>query len=222
MFKFPEKCLLSYIEINNGGCSEIDVYVGIKRGSHNLVRIVEGKRLARGRLNEVKIGHVPSVYVKLVVKAGKPMSIYQIRFNGIEANTVGVRMGPSTEYLLYKATERILFGKSLRTVRPVAKSRHDKMEKVGGDLPDKSYSYLTDIATPASIEISNDRGLAAEGVNIVARKLDEILKAQLEHAIERSFDRDAILPIGVGGRVAKKKKREIAAEGEVKIMGKVA
>ena len=58
----------------------------------------------------------------------------------------------------------MLYGKSLRMVRPIAKPRHDKMEKVGGDLPDKSYSYLTNLETPQTVELS--RGFGVEGVGV--------------------------------------------------------
>ncbi|GMH62370.1 hypothetical protein TrRE_jg12110, partial [Triparma retinervis] len=136
-FKLANKSLLSYIEIYNGGCSSIDVHLGVKKGSHNLVKIVSSKRLARNRLNEVRIGHIPCNYVKIVIKGGAPMSIYQLRLNGIDAGEVGAKMGPSTEYLLYRATERMLYGKSLRMVRPIAKPRHDKMEKF---VSDKEFS----------------------------------------------------------------------------------
>jgi hypothetical protein len=93
-FKLANKSLLSYIEIYNGGCSSIDVHLGVKKGSHNLVKIVSSKRLARNRLNEVKIGHIPCNYVKIVIKGGAPMSIYQLRLNGIDAGEVGAKMGP--------------------------------------------------------------------------------------------------------------------------------
>ena len=64
------KSLLSYIEIFNGGCSSIDVLLG-EEGSQNLVKVAS-KRLARNRLNEVKIGHIPCNYVKIVVRGGAP------------------------------------------------------------------------------------------------------------------------------------------------------
>jgi hypothetical protein len=122
----------------------------------------------------------------------------------------------STEYLLYRATERMLYGKSLRMVRPIAKPRHDKMEKVGGDLPDKSYSYLTNLETPQTVELS--RGFGVEGENPVGKKLDEILFEAMQGDFKESPDRDAILPDGVGGVGGKREEGGVWSEGEVKMI----
>ena len=122
----------------------------------------------------------------------------------------------STEYLLYRATERLLYGKSLRMVRPIAKPRHDKMEKVGGDLPDKSYSYLTNLETPQTVELS--RGFGVEGENPVGKKLDEILFEAMQGDFKESPDRDAILPDGVGGVGGKREEGGVWSEGEVKMI----
>ncbi|GMH99062.1 hypothetical protein TrVE_jg9172 [Triparma verrucosa] len=218
--KLANKSLLSYIELYNGGCAEIDVHVGLKRGKHNMIEFVVARKLARNRINEIKIGHIPCNYVKIIVKRGAPISIYQLRLSGIDANEVGEKMGPSTEYLLYKSTERMLYGKSLRMVRPVAKPSHDKMEKVGGDLPDKSYSFLTDINTPSTITISPDNPLARlypRGENPVNKKLFE-LDEQIYPKPFPSPDLYNILPPGVGGTSKKDRRSPPLNRSEVLVM----
>ncbi|GMH73434.1 hypothetical protein TL16_g06191 [Triparma laevis f. inornata] len=219
VLKLQKKSLLSYIELHNGGCSKIDVHVGLQRGKQNMIEFVSARRLARNRINEIKIGHIPCNYVKIIVKRGAPISIYQLRLSGIEADEVGEKMGSSTEYLLYKSTERMLYGKSLRMVRPVAKPGHDKMEKVGGDLPDKSYSFLTDINTPSTITISPDNPLARmypRGENPVNKKLFELEEFIYPKGVE-SPDLYDILPEGVGGR-AKKARRSPGLNREEVVM----
>jgi hypothetical protein len=76
--------------------------------------------------------------------------MHALRFNGIASTELSTKMGPATEYLLYKATENILFGKSLRIARPLAKPKEIQMQRLGGDAPNKSYSYMSNIATPQS------------------------------------------------------------------------
>jgi hypothetical protein len=45
---------------------------GMKSGkSQDLIRIKEGVVLARNRVNEVKVGHVPCKYVKIVCRSGR-------------------------------------------------------------------------------------------------------------------------------------------------------
>ena len=208
-FHLSLQSLLSYIELYNGGCNEIDVHLGLKRGKQNLIEIVVARKLAKYRINEIKIGHIPCNYVKIIVRSGSPISIYQLRLSGIDASQVGEKMGPSTEYLLYRATERILYGKSLRMVRPVAKPAWEKMEKVGGDLPDKSYSYLTDINTPSTVVISPDNPLAKiypVGENPVGRKLFE-LDAEIYGPIYESPNPYDFLPKGVRGKSARSRRR---------------
>jgi hypothetical protein len=143
--------------------------------SQDLIRIKEGVILARNRVNEVKIGHVPCKYVKIVCRSGRPYSMHAVRFNGIASTEIGDKMGPATEYLLYKATERILFGKSLRIARPLAKPAEIQMNRLGGNAPDKSYSYLTNLQTPQSEVLSAKRGLGVYGENVRARRLEEML-----------------------------------------------
>jgi len=121
------------------------------------------------------------------------------------------------EYLLYRATEKMLYGKSLRMVRPIAKPRHEKLERLGGDLPNKSYSYLTNIETPMTVELS--RGFRVQGENPVGKKLDEILFEAMGGEFVESPDRDAILPKGVGGRVLERDLEvKVGAEGETKMI----
>ena len=141
-----------------------------------MVQIVKSQILCKNRVNEVKIGHLPCVYIRLVCRSGHPISIYQVRLNGLDALSIGEKFGPATEYLLYKSTERILFGSGLRLSRPIAKSKSNRMQKVGGDKPDASYSYLTDLATPRSVMMSRDGGLNVGGVNIARGKLDDALR----------------------------------------------
>jgi len=130
----------------------------------------------------------------------------QVRFNGISTLSVNERMGPSTEYLLYRATENILYGPSLRVSRPIAKNRTEKMAKVGGDLPNKSYSYTTNLTTPASNVISRDGGLVVEGHNMAKKKLEDALNNM--SAIPDSPNLYDTLPQGVGGRVSKIRDRK--------------
>lgn len=44
-----------------------------------MIEFVSARRLARNRINEIKIGHIPCNYVKIIVKRGAPISIYQVR-----------------------------------------------------------------------------------------------------------------------------------------------
>ena len=110
----------------------------------------------------------------------------------------------------------MLYGKSLRMVRPIAKPRHEKMERLGGDLPNKSYSYLTNIETPQTVELS--KGFVVEGENPVGKKLDEILFEAMQEDFKESPNRDAILPQGVGGVGGKRDQGRVGAEGEVKMV----
>jgi hypothetical protein len=167
--------------------------------------------LACNRVNEICIGHIPCNFLQIRCTKGTPISMYQVRLNGISCDQVGQVMGPSTEYLLYRATENLLYGKSLRLTRPLAKPREKAMKKVGGDVTDKSYSYLTNLDTPGSVEMSGD-GLPVYGVNVHQQKLDAAL-AQLSmiakngQIVPPSPDLYAILPKGVGGRAPKRSTR---------------
>jgi len=110
-------------------------------------------------------------------------------------------MGPSTEYLLYRATEDLLYGKSLRLTRPISKGSK-AMKKVGGDVTDKSYSYMTNLTTPGSV-VMGGKGLDVEGLNMHGKKLEEALNnlsGIARTGVPESPDVYAILPKGVGGR----------------------
>lgn len=200
-FQLGSKSLLSYVELHNMQTSAVTIQVGMKEGKHNFITIKENYKLARNRINEIPIGHIPCRFVRLICLSGKPVSINQIRFNGISTLNVNDRMGPSTEYLLYKATENILYGDSLRISRPIAKKPAEKMQKVGGDAPNKSYSYTTNLTTPESNVISRDGGLVLSGHNMASKKLEDALNNM--SAIPDSPNLYDILPEGVGGKVSK-------------------
>ncbi|GMI34824.1 hypothetical protein TeGR_g9867 [Tetraparma gracilis] len=217
-FRLEEKSLASYLEIQNGGCTEIEVWVGLNEGSHNMVMLKSGVRLAANRLNEVKLGHIPCNFVEIRCKKGSPFSIFQLRCSGIPTENIGAVMGPSTEYLLYRATETLLYGPSLRLTRPLAKKRGDKMRKVGGDLTDKSYSYLTNLTTPPSMSLHDDR-VAVDGVNMHQRKLDNALhQLSMIAKVPPSPDLYAILPKGVGGRAGLREETAMGGPGDEVLM----
>ena len=205
-FRLGEKSLLSYVEIHNAHTSAVTIQVGMNTGSHNMITIKENYKLARNRMNEVPIGHIPCKFVRIICLGGKPVSLNQIRFNGINTLSVNERMGASTEYLLYRATENILYGPSLRVSRPLAKKAEEKREEVGGNLKNKSYSYTTNLTTPASNVISRDGGLVLTGRNMAKKKLEDALNNM--SGIPESPNLYDILPEGVGGYVSKVKDRE--------------
>ncbi|GMI50515.1 hypothetical protein ScalyP_jg2416 [Parmales sp. scaly parma] len=206
------KALLSYIEISNLQTSEIDIEVAMDPGKHNFIPIKKGVPLARNRTCEVPVGHIPCRFVKIICRAGKPVSMHAIRLNGIDVLSIHDRMGPSTENLLYRATENILYGPSLRVSRPIEKPRHNKMQKVGGDKPNKSYSYTTNLETPASNVMSRDGGLVLSGHNMAKKKLEEALNNL--SSIPDSPNVYTILPEGVGGFVSKDQPRLYNNMGE--------
>eukprot|EP00904_Undaria_pinnatifida_P010882 jgi/Undpi1/6924/HiC_scaffold_21.g09398.m1 len=88
------------------------------------VRLAHGHRYAK----DVKIGHLPCVYIRVDCRGGKGgsskggrgggVSLHELCPVGIPATCVGLYMGPCMEDLTYRSTERLLFGPSLSTSLP--------------------------------------------------------------------------------------------------------
>ncbi|CAN0415577.1 unnamed protein product, partial [Ectocarpus sp. 8 AP-2014] len=83
------------------------------------VAVKRGVGLAHGTRTDVKVGHLPCVYVRVECRRRKTgsggVSLYELVPVGVPARCVGLFMGPCMEDLTYKSTERLLFGPSLRT-----------------------------------------------------------------------------------------------------------
>ena len=53
------KSLLSYIELHNLQTGAVKIQVAMEKGKHNFITVKEEHRLARNRVNEIPIGHIP-------------------------------------------------------------------------------------------------------------------------------------------------------------------
>ncbi|CAN0136205.1 unnamed protein product, partial [Pylaiella littoralis] len=119
LLKLHEKALLSFLRVRNRSTSEISISISVrgKRRRDFVTAVKRGIGLAHGNVTDVKIGHLPCVYIRVEGRSrgAGGVSLHELMPVGIPARCVGLFMGPCMEDLTYKSTERLLFGPSLRT-----------------------------------------------------------------------------------------------------------
>ncbi|CAM9384099.1 unnamed protein product [Ectocarpus sp. 12 AP-2014] len=120
LLRLYEKALLSFLRVRNRSSSEISISISVRgKRRRDFVEVKRGVGLAHGTRTDVKIGHLPCVYVRVECRRRKTgsggVSLYELVPVGVPARCVGLFMGPCMEDLTYKSTERLLFGPSLRT-----------------------------------------------------------------------------------------------------------
>ena len=112
IFKFTDgPSLLSTVDIYNKDCDSVKIYVGEEKSKNKLRLAKTVKFLSKGRMNNIRLGHVPCLYVKIefmktVLRPGP--TIYSVRFVGMLSETVEQEL-PSLSNLLVKNTEDLLY-----------------------------------------------------------------------------------------------------------------
>ncbi|CAN0338909.1 unnamed protein product [Ectocarpus sp. 6 AP-2014] len=119
LLRLHEKALLSFLRVRNRSSSEISISISVRgKRRRDFVEVKRGVGLAHGTRTDVKVGHLPCVYVRVECRRRKTgsggVSLYELVPVGVPARCVGLFMGPCMEDLTYKSTERLLFGPSLR------------------------------------------------------------------------------------------------------------
>ncbi|CAM9788447.1 unnamed protein product, partial [Laminaria digitata] len=123
-----DKALLSFLRVRNRSTNEISISISVRgKRRRDFVEVKRGVGLTHGYryAKDVKIGHLPCVYIRIDCRGGSSskgrgggVSLHELAPVGIPASCVGLRMGPSMEDLTYRSTERLLFGPSLKTSLP--------------------------------------------------------------------------------------------------------
>eukprot|EP00903_Cladosiphon_okamuranus_P017936 g16504.t1 len=126
LLRLNEKALLSFLRVCNRSTSEISMSISVRgKRRRDFVEVKRGINLAHGTVTNVKIGHLPCVYIRLDCRSrgASGVSLHELAPVGIPTRCVGLFMGPCMEDLTYKSTERLLFGPSLKTsLAPVCSS----------------------------------------------------------------------------------------------------
>ena len=89
----------------------MNIFVGEERSTKKLRLAKRVKFLSKGRVNSIRVGHVPCRYVKLEFVKNKLRpgpTIYGIRFVGMLSETVEQEL-PSLSNLLVRNTEDLLY-----------------------------------------------------------------------------------------------------------------
>ena len=111
-FKFSKgSCLLSTVDVYNKDCDGMNIFVGEEKSTKKLRLAKSVKFLSKGRVNCIRVGHVPCRYVKLEFVKNKLRpgpTIYAIRFVGMLSETVEQEL-PSLSNLLVRNTEDLLY-----------------------------------------------------------------------------------------------------------------
>eukprot|EP00752_Nemacystus_decipiens_P012857 g11384.t1 len=118
LLQLSEKALLSFLRVRNRSTSEVSIAISVQgKRRRDFVTVKRGINLAHGAVTDVKIGHLPCVYIRLecLSRGASGVSLHELAPVGIPARCVGQYMGPFMEDLTYKSTERLLFGPSLKT-----------------------------------------------------------------------------------------------------------
>ena len=112
IFKFSKgSCLLSTVDVYNKDCDGMNIFVGEEKARKKLRLAKSVKFLSKGRVNSIRVGHVPCRYVKLEFVKNKLRpgpTIYGIRFVGMLSETVEQEL-PSLSNLLVRNTEDLLY-----------------------------------------------------------------------------------------------------------------
>ncbi|CAN0178637.1 unnamed protein product, partial [Ascophyllum nodosum] len=117
LLRLHEKALLSFLRVRNRSTTEISISISVKGlRRRDFVQVKREVKLSHGSVTDVKIGHLPCVFVRLDCRRNGDggVSLHELVPVGIPAKGFARFMGPFMEDLAYRSTERLLFGPSLQ------------------------------------------------------------------------------------------------------------
>jgi hypothetical protein len=120
VLELKETAVVSYISLRNRALSRVSVSIGQRDERRSYIQIQKDVRLPHNKQVSLAVGHLPCRYVRIEAHVGTPISFYELKVCGFEAETLRTHLGNTLAKLVYRVPRKLLFGPSQELALPPA------------------------------------------------------------------------------------------------------